>query len=58
MTGPQKNGYSENWVFLTNLLLRYTFRPLRNVYDEHEAEDLRKVIKEEKLREILEADKV
>lgn len=38
----------QKMVFLTNLLLRYTFRPLMNVYDEHETEDLRKVIKEEK----------
>lgn len=46
MKGPRKNGYSENG--LSYELINQIHIQTINVYDEHEAEDLRKVTKEEK----------
>ena len=53
-----KNSYAENWVFLENLLLQYIFRSLKSVVSKHGEKGLRRVIKEEKLREVLETDKL
>lgn len=45
MKGPQATSYSENWLLLKNLLLRYTLGLLMYVNAEHETGDLRKLLK-------------